>query len=164
LTARIDENEKKKAWMASGRQSSSNPKAQVPATSKNSNLQILRNKSPTGGAFGRPELVNASGDFAAQAGIKIYSDIKQITATKKREIKKLSVNCPPRQNIIQRNVARSTGARSGSNNGKGTNQNLLNENNSVMAPVLNPPGQRNNSSNPKKEAHNSMVLINDQRK
>ena len=57
--------------------------------------------------------------------MKIYSDIKQITAVKKVISKKAPIVIKGaeggRRNIMQRNVARSTGARSGSNNNKGNN-------------------------------------------
>ena len=58
-------------------------------------------------------------ELSSQAGIKIYSDIKQIT-TKKIQVKKTATQAPSsggqaRKNFLQRNIARSQGARSGSN-------------------------------------------------
>lgn len=71
----------------------------------------------------------ASSDFATQSGIKIYSDIKQITAVKKASNKKAPIVVKGadagRRNIMQRNVARSTGGRSGSNHNKNNNQNPI---------------------------------------
>ena len=97
---------------------------------------ITRGKSPPGGA-GRHRSpimgghgprdnsgvrignVAAACDLTAQSGVKIYSDIKQITV-KKITTKKSPSTGPTsggaaRKNFLQRNIARSQGGRSGSN-------------------------------------------------
>lgn len=82
------------------------------------NFILGRNKSPTGGDT--KDGVNTC-DLAAQQGVKIYSDLKQITV-KKAATKKASVVAAPssgaaaRKNFIARNMTRSVGNRSGSNN------------------------------------------------
>lgn len=111
---------------AGTRQSSSNPKG-APTSAlqpgKDPGFQLVRNRSPQGhAAQTRPEANSSNCDLAAQAGVKIYSDIKQITV-KKAAGKKVPIITKnqdgPRKNILQRNFARSSGARSGSNQNKG---------------------------------------------
>lgn len=86
--------------------------------------------------------------------MRILSDIKQITVKKSSSKKVPIITKNPdgtRKNILQRNVARSTGARSGSN--KGGKQSLIAE--SPILPLKVGAQQRNNSSNPNKDGHNS---------
>lgn len=84
----------------------------------------LRGMSPANGSKNRhrspvgpnkiPKIENLACDLSSQAGVKIYSDIKQITTGKKKVTKKIA-GTGPRVNFLQRNIARSQGARSGSN-------------------------------------------------
>lgn len=68
---------------AGTRQRSSNPKGAPSSVQPGKNLQVARNRSPQGHASqAKPEAHSSNCDFAAQAGVKIYSDIKQITAKK----------------------------------------------------------------------------------
>ena len=148
---------------AGTRQRSSNPKGAPSSVQPAKNL-LVRNKSPQGHASqAKPEAHSSNCDFAAQAGVKIYSDIKQITVKKAASKKVPIITKNPdgtRKNILQRNFARSSGARSGSNQNKG-NSNSMAE--SPIIAGLNTGGQRNNSSNPKKHGSNSMVLVDDQK-
>ena len=70
---------------AGTRQNSSNPKGAPSSgqpSAKNLSSQIVRNRSPQGHLTQAKEANSSNCDLAAQAGVKIYSDIKQITVKK----------------------------------------------------------------------------------